>query len=206
MIIVNTEQLGKRPPPTSIDDLLDDQWPADRVAMAYPLMGTTCTHAAALYATAGPQEARDFLRRLKDRGVRILDGNSAVRDMVADGRLLWGLTDTDDAAGAIERGAPVVAIFPDQDAQGTLMIPTIIAMVAGGPNPERARKLIDYLLSRDVERRLVEAGWSHVPVRDVGATAPHIRAAGVKCMNVDLETVCRYLDQVKRELPEIFVR
>lgn len=208
VIIVNTRLLGDRPPPASIHDLLSDAWPADQVGMAYPLMGTTCTQAAALYAAWGGEKARDFFARVKARGVRIVDGNATVRDMVADGRLLWGFTDTDDAAGAIERGAPVTVIFPDQQegGQGTLVMPNTVAMVAGAPHPETARRLIDYLLSRDVERRLVQAGWSHAPVRDVGVAPPHIGASSVRPMAVKLQEVYGHLDQVKRELSEVFVR
>ena len=81
-----------------------------------------------------------------------------------------------------------------------------VALVAGAPHPDAARRLIDYLLSRDVERRLVENGWAHVPVRDVGARGRRIRADGVKCMATDLEAVYRRLDEVKRDLAEIFVQ
>jgi iron(III) transport system substrate-binding protein len=208
VIIVNTQRLAGREPPRSIHDLLNDEWPADQVAMAYPLMGTTCTQAAALYAAWGGEKARDFFSHVKARGVRIVDGNATVRDMVADGRLLWGLTDTDDAAGAIERGAPVSVIFPDQreGGQGTPVMPNTVALVAGAPHPEAGRRLIDYLLSRDVERDLVQAGWSHAPVRDVGVTPRHIGVSNVRPLNVKLQEVYRHLDRAKRELSEVFVR
>jgi ABC-type Fe3+ transport system substrate-binding protein len=33
-----------------------------------------------------------------------------------------------------------------------------------GPHPEEGRRLIDYLLSRDVERQLAQSEASHYPV------------------------------------------
>ena len=60
-------------------------------------------------------------------------------------------------------GGGISQTLPDQDFAGTLTIPTTVALVAGSSNPDHARELIDYLLSPEIERRLVEmkfAGWS----------------------------------------------
>jgi iron(III) transport system substrate-binding protein len=46
--------------------------------------------------------------------VRVVDGNSVVRDLVADGQLAYGITDADDTCGAIESGRNVTIIIPDQ--------------------------------------------------------------------------------------------
>lgn len=208
VFIVNTDLVAPADYPKSLHDLLDPKWPADKVAIAYPLFGTTATHAAALYAAWGPEKARRFFEQLRARGVRIVPGNSVVRDLVANGRAMWGLTDTDDAAGAIARGAPVTVVFPDQDGEGlgTLVVPNTVALVAGAPHPEQARALIDYMVSREVERRLVESGWCHVPVRECDEQPRHIQAADVKAMQVNLEEVYQQIARVKRELAEIFVK
>ena len=75
---------------------------------------------------------------------------------MAAGTLAFGLTDTDDALVEIERGMPVAIVYPDQGAGqvGTLFIPNTLALIKGSPNPEEAEKLLDYLLSGDVERRV----------------------------------------------------
>jgi len=38
---------------------------------------------------------------------------------------------------------------------GTLFIPNTLAIIKGGPNPEAARQLVDYLLSPEVEARCI---------------------------------------------------
>lgn len=206
VILVNKKRLGDRPAPTSIFDFEQDRWPADEVAIALPLFGTTATHAAALYRQLGSDRARQFFETLQARGVQVLDGNATVRDQVASGRLLFGLTDTDDSCAAIERGAPVSAVFPDQDQMGTLIIPNTAALVANGPNQAQGRKFIDYLLSASTEARLVQMGWSHIPLRHAGTPSRCFDAVDVKGMDLSLGTIYTSLEASKQELREIFLR
>ena len=84
-------------------------------AWANPLFGTTATHVSALYSTLGEKRAEALLRGLKENGIRLVEGNSAVRDLVAHGGAAVGLTDTDDALGGIEDGLPIAFTLPDQD-------------------------------------------------------------------------------------------
>jgi len=206
--IVNTDLVAPGDYPRSIEDLARPACPPDKVAMANPLFGTTCTHAAALYAAWGPERAQAFFRKVQAGGIRIAAGNGAVRDLVASGEAFWGLTDTDDIAGAVARGRPVAAVFPDQgaDGLGTLVIPNTVALVAGAPHPEAAQRLIDYLLSPEVERRLIDAGWCHVPSRPTQARPLHVRAEGVRPMAVPLADVCGCIERAKAELAGIFVQ
>lgn len=206
VILVNKKRLAGRVPPSSIFDFARDEWPADQVAIALPLFGTTATHAAALYSHLGPDRARQFYESLRSRGVRVLDGNSTVRDQVASGSIIFGLTDTDDSCAAIERGAPVSVVFPDQDKMGTLIIPNTAALVAKGPNQARGRELIDYLVSTSTEARLVEMGWSHVPLRQDVAGSKCFEAADIKGMDLSLAAIYSSLEASMKELREIFLR
>ncbi|MFC2000066.1 extracellular solute-binding protein [Chloroflexota bacterium] len=206
VMLVNTDLVSPSDYPESIFDMLDSAWSANRIGIAYPLFGTTATQAAALYAALGPEAGRAFFQDLYDHGVRVVDGNSVVRDLVASGKLIMGLTDTDDACGALSRGAPVAIVFPDQDGLGTLIIPNTVALIAGAPHPTEAKMLIDYLLSTEVEGRLIESGWSQVPLRPSGIQPSYLQGADVKGMNVSLAQVFGQLRLAKEELAEIFIR
>ncbi len=210
VILVNTRRVASDNEPASTFDLLAEAYPPDTVGMAYPMFGTTSTEAAALYALLGADQARQFYQQVAQRGIRILDGNSVVRDQVASGQLAWGLTDTDDACGAIERGAPVKMIFPNQaDGQpGTLMIPNTVARIAGGPNPESAQALIDYLLSPEVEARLVEMNWIQVPSRALPTTVKPACAVGseVRGMQIAFDDIYQMLETARADLQVLFVR
>ncbi len=208
VILVNTDMVSPEDYPDSIYDLLDPRWPAEQVGIAYPMFGTSSTHAAALYAYLGADEARAFFRGLAERGVRVVDGNSVAKDMVAAGQLAFALTDTDDACLAIKAGKPVAAVFPDQGegGMGTLVIPNTIALVRGARHPEEAQTLIDYLLSEEVEREVVKSGWSHLPVRRVDVEQECFDTDGIVSMNVQYAALFDWLEPSRSELADIFIR
>jgi iron(III) transport system substrate-binding protein len=189
VIIYNTNLVQN--PPASIQDYLKPEWKG-KAAIARPLFGTTATHAAALFALWGDEKAQAFFRGLRDNGVAVLEGNATVRDRVAAGDFAWGLTDTDDANGAIEDKLPAKWLFPDQgpDEIGTLIIPNTVALVKGAPHPEAAKKLIDYLLSPEVEAKLAAARSIQIPLNPaVKAPEGVPNASGVKSMPVAFDRI-----------------
>ena len=208
VFLINTKLVAPGDYPESLDDLLDERWPAGEIAIAMPLFGTALTQAAALYASRGPAAAAAFYRQLKQRGVQLVDGNSVVRELVATGRAHWGVTDTDDAASALSRGDPVAVVFPDQQPNGigTLVIPGTVALIAGALHPQQGRQLVDFLLSRETEALLIEEGWCHVPLRPQTVTPRYFNNVQVKGLDVGLEAVYLHLAQAKRELREILIR
>ena len=119
---------------------------------------------AALYALAGDAKMDEFFRGLKANGVRVVDGNSVVRDLVARGEVKVGLTDTDDVNVAIEDGQPIGMVLPDKEGLGVPVMPNMVSLIAGAPHPEEGRRLIDYLLSADVERQLAQSEAVQVPL------------------------------------------
>jgi iron(III) transport system substrate-binding protein len=137
-----------------------------------------------------------------------VDGNSVVRDLVASGQLRFGLTDTDDACSAIQKGAPVKIVFPDQEKNGlgTLVMPNTVALIAGAPHPREGMKLIDFLLSKEVEEALIGSGWSHIALRPVVAQPACVDASSVQGMKISLQDIYGQLSLVKKELTEIFIR
>ena len=104
-MIVNTKAVRERERPKSIYDLLDAKWKG-KIGIAKPLFGTTATHAACLFAALGEEKAKEFCRQLKANDVQILSGNAQVAQAVAGGQFAFGLTDTDDAIGMVEKGEP----------------------------------------------------------------------------------------------------
>jgi len=207
VLIVNTDLVEQPDAITSIFDLLDPRWDAEEIAVANPLFGTSVTHAAALYAYLGLEEGFGFYESLAERGVNVVEGNSVVRDLVANGSLAFGLTDTDDACGALLRGDPVDIIIPDQGGIGTLVIPGTVALIEGAPHPDQGKILVDYLLSTQVERQLVENDFIHIPLRsDVEVNDTCISTLNIRSMDVDFAQVFDFLDVSQSELREIFLR
>jgi len=207
VILVNTDLVEDVEEIDSMEDLIDPRWSGEMIGIAYPLFGTTATHAAALYAELGREDARAYFEELVDHGVQVVDGNSVVRDMVANGSLAFGFTDTDDACGALIKGAPVAIIFPDQNDLGTLVIPSTVALIHGAPNPDQGKALIDFLLSTETEQDLIDSDFSHIPLHaDIRVSSSCISDLEIHAMDVDFNRVFRYFDVAQTELKEVFLR
>jgi iron(III) transport system substrate-binding protein len=172
VLLVNRDLVPKGQYPTRLADLADPRW-RKKAVIARPYFGTAATHFAALYVRWGEARYVDFLQGLKANSVALLPGNADVRDAVADGRFAIGLTDTDDAIGAILAGKPVEMVFPDQDAEGAFEVFHTAARVRDGPNAQNAGRLIAYLTGETVERALLQAGAVQVAARgSLAALAP----------------------------------
>jgi len=214
IIIYNKNLVSPDRLPRSIADLADPGF-KDRGAMAIPLFGTTATHAGALRAVLGKKAMEDLFRRYRANGVRAVNGNAEVRDLVAGGQLAIGLTDTDDAHEALRAKRPVGIIFPDQDVDfpglgrplGTFLIPNTVSLIAGGPNPESGRRLIEFLLSPVVERKLSLSGSAQIPVRPGLDPPPDLGLPdNFRKMEVDYAAAARGLEEAEPFLRELFLQ
>jgi iron(III) transport system substrate-binding protein len=164
VIAYNTTLVSEGSQPASVLDLADPKWKG-QAAIADPRFGSTSFHVAALYVILGDEKADDFFRRLAANGVKILAGNSVVRDAVVKGEVKIGLTDTDDVNVALEDGAPIAMVMPDKHGMGVPMMPNMVSMVAGAPHLAEAKRLIDYLLSHEVEAMLATSEAVQIPLR-----------------------------------------
>ncbi|MEM1178322.1 MAG: extracellular solute-binding protein [Acidobacteriota bacterium] len=177
VLLVNTDLVPDAERPTSILDLGAPQW-SGQTAIASPLEGPTALHVAALFTAWGQGRTEAFLDDLKTNGVQIADSNQAVAQLVADGEIAFGLTDTDHAHRALEAGHPVAVIYPDQvkserGAPGAFVIPTSISLIRGRPNPS-ADQLAACLLSPESQRKLAKNA-ARIPLRWGVETPPHVK-------------------------------
>ena len=203
VIAYNTTLVTSEDAPQSVFDLADPKW-RGQVAIADPRFGSTSFHVAALYALAGDEKMDDFFRRLKANDVKVVDGNSVVRDLVARGEVKIGLTDTDDVNVAIEDGQPVAMVLPDAAGLGVPLMPNMVALIANAPNPDEGRKLIDYLLSPDVERQLAQSEAVQIPLH-AGVEGPkNIPAIDTfKPMTLDYSKAANRVEDVTKRLAGI---
>ncbi len=144
--------------------------------MADPRFGTTGGHLGAMKAywdrEVMPGYFGAFVEGLAANDVRMLpSGNAGVVEAVAKGEADLGMTDTDDVWAAQALGLKVQMLYPTHSVEpgakgiGTLVIPNTVAKVKGGPHPQAAAKLVDFLLSEKVERLLAKSVSHNMPVR-----------------------------------------
>ncbi len=205
VLIVNTKLVPEENYPRSIMDLIDPEWKG-RVGIAKPLAGTTASHAACLFTVWGSERAEDFFRAVK-ANARVMAGNKQVAIAVARGELAFGLTDTDDAIIELEQGRPVSIVYPDQGEGevGTLFIPNTVAVIEGAPHRQAAEKLIDFLLSPQVEEMLAAGPSAQIPLNPLvdkqsRVESPHT----IRAMQVDFEAAATQWNRVAAFLREEF--
>src|SRR5262249_39974044 len=180
VLIVNTKLLPLQARPSDLLGLLQDRYKG-RVVMAKPTFGTTATQAACLFTVLGESKAKAYYSALKDNGVQLAPGNKQVAEWVGRGvtptgkPAAVGLTDTDDAIDEVKAGRKVAIVFPDSDesGMGTLFIPNTLMLIKDAPNADGGRRLIDFLLSAEIERKLAEGPSAQIPLNpEVTATLP----------------------------------
>jgi iron(III) transport system substrate-binding protein len=179
--------------PASILAYTDPRWKGKSV-IANPLFGTTTDLVAAVYTLWGDTRAQKFLEDMKRNEVKISTSNGESADWVALGQFAFSIVDSDDANNRIRQNKPVEMIYPDQgkDEIGTLIMPNVALLIKGSPHPENARKLIDYLLSKETERKLAFADCAQIPLHpgvEVPPNVPKIEA--IKVMSVDYARVAQ---------------
>jgi iron(III) transport system substrate-binding protein len=203
VIAYNTNVVKPDEVPKSIIDLANPKWKA-QVAMADPRFGSTSFHVAAIYAELGDERADEFFRKLKANDVKIVSSNSVVRDMVARGEVKLGLTDTDDVNVALEDKQPVAMVFPDREGMGVPVMPNMVSLIAKAPHPEAGKKLIDYLLSAEVERSLAQSEAVQIPLRE-GVEGPKNLPpiSSFKPMTLDYGRAADRIEDVTRRLQAI---
>lgn len=216
VLIVNTQLVGDHDRPRSLLDLTDPKW-RDRVVMARPQFGTTATQTACLFEVLGEAKAKAYLSGLKDNGVQLAPGNKQVAEWVAQGKtatgkpVAVGMTDTDDAIIEVRAGREVAIVFPDRDGtqgrMGTLFIPNTLCIPKGCPNLEGAKRLIDYLLSAEVEKGLAEGPSAQIPLNpDVRAELPEqiVPPAKLTVMKVDWARAAERWDEAQAYVSKLF--
>lgn len=204
VLIVNTKLLPDPAGwPTSYRDLVDPKWKG-RCAVAKPVRGTTLTHFTALRQHLGDAAFGAFVDAMFQNDVQFLGSNGATMRAVRDGQLAWAFTDTDDYHVAKGKGHDVACVFPDQQegGLGTMLIPNAVGLVAGGPDQEGGKRLIDRIVSRETEALLAAADSAQIPLRAgvPGPKDPSIKGLGAfRAMAWDVAKVAQDLARCDRD-------
>ncbi len=200
VFVVSAEGLA----PNSILDYTAQKW-KDKSVVANPLFGTTTSWVAALFVAWGDEKATDFMEKMKENGVKISTSNGESTTLVMNKEYIFSLVDSDDATNVIRDEKPVKQIYPDQEegGLGCLVLPNAAVLIKGGPNPENGKKLIDYLLSPESERKLAFADCAQIPLHEGVETPPDVKKIeDIKTMEVDYEKVAEKLLEIQPYLKE----
>src|SRR2546422_167813 len=152
-IAVNTNKVSLAAAPRSLTELTNETW-RGKVALAYPLFGTTAAHFLALRQCWSEERWQNWCRAFAANKPFLVDGNSVSAKLVAKGEAWVGLTDSDDIAAEQREGASIVPLPLTEE---SLLIPNTVALVRGARHQQAAEKLYAYLQRSDVLEKLVAA-------------------------------------------------
>jgi iron(III) transport system substrate-binding protein len=201
LLVVNKGASSK---PASILAYVDPKTRGKGV-IANPLFGTTTAEMAALFTLWGEEKGKQFLAGLKSNKVKLSTGNGESADFVASGEFEFALVDSDDAVDRLRHGKPLEIIYPDQSEGevGVLILPNAVALIRGGPNADNGKKLIEYLVSKDTERKLAFADCAQIPLHPGVETPKEIKPVEqIKTMKVSYAELGVKLQSIQPLLKE----
>ena len=193
------------PQPTTWDDLLKPEY---KGKLQYSTPGQAGDGTAVLILLQhlrGKPGALDYLTELQANNVGPSSSTGKLQPKVSNGELLVANGDVQMNLGSIKDDGSKFNIFIPADADGkrtTISLPYVAGIAKGAPHEESAKKLLEFLLSEDVQKT-VEPEALDIPVRDQIRTAagespaPNTPAAvldGVDVWVPDWNTVLAELD------------
>ena len=165
IIIYNKNRVSEKDVPRSVFQLTDPKWKG-KVAVAGTRERTTLSWVSSLVAVKGAEFTRSYLAKLYANGLKVLPDNTDVWQGVGRGEFAVGLTNSPNYFLARKADYPVGVVYPDQDGggPGTLLNLNAIALVKGAANPAAARRFIDFVLSAEGQRILVDGAYE-IPLK-----------------------------------------
>ncbi len=168
--VSNTEFLAKHgiEAPTSWEDLLDPVY-AKNVSMAYPYTsGTAYTTYATVIQMVGLEKALDWWE-VFDQGsiLQYTKSGSACITSAGLGEIALGIGFSHDIMKkGIKQGYPVVMSFPKE---GTGYEVGGLSLIKGGPEPELAKKFIDWCFTKKAQDLFQQ--YNRLPINPAATVA-----------------------------------
>ena len=196
---------GANPQPKTWDDLLSPQFEGKLQYSTPGQAGDGTAVLILLQHLRGKQGALDYLAKLQANNVGPSSSTGKLQPKVSNGELLVANGDVQMNLASIKNDGSKFNIFIPADTDGkrtTISLPYVAGVTKGAPHQDSARKLLEFLLSEDVQKT-VETEALGIPVREqiraaaAESAAPSTPAAvldGVEVWVPDWDTVLAELD------------
>ncbi|EHI69576.1 extracellular solute-binding protein [Streptococcus ictaluri] len=152
-------------------------------------------------------KAWDYVRALL-QNINAIKSSSSADDYqsVADGKMIVGLTYEDPCVNLQKSGANISIVYPKE---GTVFLPSSMALIKGSKSPKDAKKFIDFLLSLEVQNTFAQSTTNR-PIRQDAQTSSDIKALdSIKTLTEDYDYVSKHknailakYNQLRKELDE----
>jgi ABC-type Fe3+ transport system substrate-binding protein len=179
---------NRLPAPKEWDDLIKPVYFGHLLITAPSRSGTTHLTVETILQGYGWQKGWELLIQMGGNMGAITERSFGVPEGVIAGHYGIGVVIDFFGLSAIASGQPIDFVYPSL----TSVVPANVAMIKGAPNPEGARRFINFLLSDEGQRLLFKPEIARLPVRTTlyaeapkGIPNPFKMQAGVQ-FNADL--------------------
>jgi iron(III) transport system substrate-binding protein len=196
-IYARSDKVAAADMPKTWSDLVDPKYKGKLVTTdpSYTALGLMTV------ATLSKKFGWDYYQKLRANETMIVQGNQQVSDMLKRGERLICAGGLDSyAADDRAAGHPIVTIYP---AEGALIIPSPTAVVKGGPNPNAAKLLAEFMLSDTAQKFFPQDGGYAARI-DIPPPAGSPKLADVKSMPINYEEIEKEAARIKRQFNEVF--
>ena len=183
--------------PKTWNDLLDPKWQG-QIIMTDPAQASTTKYWMAAMMQSekyGPE----YFQKLRDNGVELESGTTATHNRVADASYQVGICLDYVSANLIAEGSPMAFHYTTED---VITMTSPIAMIKGCANPDNAKLLMDFILSKEGQEVLVANNL--VSVRDDVEMKVDTSAIAAINMPVDYTELGAHLQEYLDKFNEIF--
>ncbi len=163
VLAVNTRRVPIGDRPRSFRELTDARW-AGRITMGDPnRSGSAFTAVAALSDTYG----WEYFEALRRNDLVAAGGNSAVLNRVVTGEKDAGIILLENLLQSRQQNpaAPIEIVYPED---GSILVPSPIAIMTATSVPDAARRVYDFFLS-DAGQIALVSGWMYSPFDHISA-------------------------------------
>lgn len=160
IIAYNADKLKAEDAPKNWTDLADPKWKG-KIAMPNPMLSGTAYVAVGALAD---KYGWEYFDKLKANGLRVEEGNSAIQNKLLTGEYAAAMILEENILKlANTKKEPLKVIYPKD---GVVQVPSPIAIFNTTKNPEGAKALVDWWLSKEGQQAVVK-GWMHSVRGDV---------------------------------------
>ncbi len=197
VLAVNTKLVPEAEIPQTWAALADPKWKGKIAFAGSDRSGSALQQMLQIIFCFGDDEGWKLFERMVENFV-ITGSSGAVSRGVAQGEYAIGMTLEDNAQRFIDGGSPLKIVYPRE---GITFAADAMTLVAGGPNPEGGRALLDYIVSVEGQKLIVEK-FGRRPIRaDVPPPAGALDPTLLPVKNIPVEwTEARQKDLMAKYL------
>lgn len=199
VLIYNNKLVYETSAPQGWNDLLQERWKG-KIAFANPNnSGSSYTALMTLMQVMGKDNWNTINQFCNVLDGKVLEGSGDVLDEVASGTKLVGITLEETAMKRVAAGVDITMVYP---IEGTSEVPDGAALILNAPHEENARLFMDFIISKDVQRMIVEQCYRRSVRKDIPDSTIW-KAPDIKLIDFDLEWAINNRSEILKRWDEL---